>query len=80
VFLTVTKCPDETGTSDHQQRKDMTGGQDGERTRRHLVSAAATESENSTARVNRPLPPPPIHYVSRFILREEHGYPGDTEP
>lgn len=37
-----------------------------------------SQSENSSLLVNRPLPP--IHYVSRFILRGEHGHPGDTEP
>lgn len=77
--VAVTKCPDKTGaeTSGRQQSEDMPGRQESERTRRHLVSAAATELENSSVRVNRP---PPIHYVSRFILRGEHGHPGDTEP
>lgn len=58
----------------------MTGGQESERTRRHLVSAVATQSENSSVHVSRPPLLPPIHYVSRFILRGEHGHPGDTEP
>lgn len=76
-----TECPDKTGTSGCQQRKDMTGGQESERTRRHLGSAVAAESENSSVRVNRPpLPPSSIHYVSRFILRGERGHPGDTAP
>lgn len=45
--VAVTKCSDRSGagTRGRQQRKDMTGGQESERTGRHLTSAPTTQSE-----------------------------------